>query len=213
MLTFIKFGDLNCEFYAADKGLFDPLGKWTCNIWLAGGHNQQGLCEIASDIIDSKDFCLGNSGSDLFVDIHIVPDGAGTSAILDINQPSPPCTHSVSSFLGDNFKQENSKPDNDTFNFVGMSGDEVKLRLESDPQAGNNGGSAGLNIQGSSLNESKSGVPPLEINVTLPADGEYSISVHQPKTPGGRFRGSYILRVESSTGGIDLIEPSNDVEK
>ncbi len=93
--------------------------------------------------------------------------------IIEVDKPSPPCVASVSSFLGNNFKQEKSRPDNDTFNFAGMSGDEINLRLESDTQAGNNGGSAGLNIRGSTLDESTSGTPPLELDVILPEDGEY----------------------------------------
>ena len=95
-----------------------------------------------------------------------------------------------------------------------MAGDEVKLTLEANTQEGNNGGEASLGINDNSLNDEMSGALPLEINATLPADGEYSVNVEQPKNPAGqRFRRSYILRIEASTGSIDLIEPANSVEK
>jgi hypothetical protein len=214
-LVFVQWGDKDCEFYAADRSGFTALGVWICNIWIGDKETSGGICHIDSQLIDSKKFCFGNPDYPLHVDINIVPDESGNKASLDINQqPAPPCPLAVSSFLGDNFKQEKSRPDNDTFNFAGMSGDEINLRVESDTQAGNNGGSAGLNIRGSTLDESTSGTPPLELDVTLPEDGEYSISVEQPRRPKDqRFRGSYILRVTSSTGSIDLIEPSNNVEK
>lgn len=213
-LVFAQWGDKDCEFYAADRSGFTALGEWTCNIWIGELNTPDGLCQIDSQLIDSKKFCFGSPNYPFHVDINIVPDESGNKATLDINQqPAPPCPLSVSSFLGDNFKQEKSRPDNDTFNFASMSGDEINLRLESDPQAGSNGGSAGVNIRGSTLDESTSGVLPLDMDVTLPADGEYSISVYQPRNSGERFRGSYILRVESSMGSIDTIEPGNDVEK
>lgn len=75
------------------------------------------------------------------------------------------------------------------------------------------GREASLGISGNSLSDETSGALPLEITATLPADGEYSVSVEQPKNPAGqRFGGNYILSVETSTG-VDLIEPTKSVEK
>ncbi len=194
----------NCEFYAANITSLSPYGVWNC-ITISS-------CDASEPvIIDSINFC-----------VEYAPPGANNSVgivikegkILMADQPAPPCDNAVLSFLGDNPKQEKSKPDADVFLFDGIGGDEVKLRLEANPQDGNNGGEASLGISGNSLDDETSGALPLEIMATLPADGEYSITVRQPKNPAGhRFRGSYILRIEASTGSIDLIEPTNNVEK
>jgi hypothetical protein len=78
---------------------------------------------------------------------------------------------------------------------------------------GNNGGEASLSIVGNSLNESTSGTLPLGINATLPADGKYSITVEQSNNSGGeRYRGSYMLNLESSNA-VGVIEPTSTVEK
>jgi hypothetical protein len=211
-------GEENCQFYAANKStVFPPYGHWNCNLFYFDDSYPDFPECIDTNVLDTNTFCLDNCPHDPSVKINIVADN-NNNPVLDISGCISNwhgyCSGLVSSFLGDNPKQEKSKPDSDVFLFDGETGAEVTLRLEADPQEGNNGGQASLGISGNSLDESTSGTPPLEINATLPEDGEYSISVDQPRRPKDqRFRGSYILRVTPSTGSIDLIEPSNNVEK
>lgn len=195
----------SCTFYAAKDDIFHLWGRWTCYIY----QKANGVCTtVLAQELTMKDFCVEKPDSEVTLKIEgDVPN------IIEVDKPSPPCVASVSSFLGDNPKQEKSKLDTDEFLFDGSGGDQVTLTLETDPQLGNNGGEAGLGISGNSLNESTSGALPLELDATLPADGEYSIIVEQPKRPKDqRLRGSYVLSVESATG-VDLIEPTNNVEK
>jgi hypothetical protein len=196
----------SCTFYAAkDSGAFPMWGRWTCFIY----EKAHGFCTtVLAEELTMKDFCVENSDSEVTLKIE------GEDAnFIDVDKPSPPCVPSVLSFLGDNPKQEKSKPDSDEFLFDGSGGDQVTLTLETDSQLGNNGGEASLGISANSLNESTTGAPPLEINVTLPEDGQYSIIVEQPKKSADRFRGSYILTITPGIGTIGLIEPTNNVEK
>ena len=187
-----------CTFYAAAKDIFSPYGKWTCTV---------GVPPRPDTVLASAEFCVEKG------DTKVNLEFLGSSG-LTVDKPSPPCRSSVSSFLGDNFKQEKSERDSDEFLFDGASGDRVTLMLETNPQEGHNGGVARLGIHGDTLNESTSGIPPIELEVTLPASAEYSITVEQPKRPKDqRFRGSYLLSVTPTIGSIDLIEPTNNVEK
>jgi hypothetical protein len=207
-LGIVDAGVQNCEFYAADKGFFSPFGSWECELMIPNPDDQNACDAFA----DSVEFCVKDTSNVIFT---FTPNGTDLPT-LTVNKPMPNtfgfCPKSVSSFLGDNFKQEKSKPDSDVFLFDGAGGDQVTLRLETNPQEGNNGGEASLDISGSSLNEATTGAPPLELEVTLPGNGEYSITVEQPKNSAQRFRGSYILNVESAMG-VGLIEPTNNVEK
>jgi len=202
---FQDFDPIPCTFYAAERTLFPPFGKWTCSLFPTG---PDGLCLTPS--IDEVDFCVQPAPPDADNSVKLFID---KNEKLSTDQPVPPCSGTVSSFLGDNSKQEKSRPDSDVFLFDGTGGDEVTLRLETNPQEGNNGGEASLGISGNSLNESTTGAPPLELEVTLPGDGEYSVTVEQPKKSAERFRGSYILSVMPTTGSIESIEPTNNVEK
>jgi hypothetical protein len=201
-----------CTFYAANITIFSPAGKWTCAVI------QSEIPTVDCSIVDIDDetkivhessFCLDvNTPPGVGIDISINSDGS-----FSVTGATDNCSSLVSSFLGDNPKQEKSKPDSDVFLFDGKGGDQVTLRLEANPQEGNNGGQASLGISGNSVNESTSGAPPLELETTLPGAGKYSITVGQPKNSAQRFRGSYILSVVPTIGSIDLIEPTNDVEK
>jgi hypothetical protein len=196
--------DIPCTFYTAKSTIFSPLGLWDCKLY---GATDSGC--VTQSILSETQFCVTPISDAIFVDLDISPSPPTISA----NFSPPPCkSTSLQSFLGDSFKQEKSKPDSDEFLFDGNAGDEVMLTLRANPKEGNNGGSATMRIIGSSLDESTSGMPPLELDVTLPEDGEYSIIVEQPKKSAERFRGSYNLDVESATG-IGLIEPTNNVEK
>ncbi|MGB7293060.1 MAG: hypothetical protein WBD99_12880 [Thermodesulfobacteriota bacterium] len=197
--------DIPCTFYAAASTIFSPLGLWDCKLY---GASDSG-CVTQSTLFETK-FCVTPISDDIFVDLFI----SANPPTMFANFSPPPCNStSLRSFLGDNVKQEKSKPDSDEFLFDGNAGDEVMLTLRANPKEGNNGGEASLGISGNSLNESTSGALPLEIEATLPGDGEYSITVGQPKNSAESFRGSYILSVTPSTGSIDLIEPTINVEK
>lgn len=209
----VLFQEYNeCTFYAANGGVLSPAGKWTCAV--IQSEIPTADCSIddvdnVTTIVHESSFCLDvNAPPGVGIDISIISDGS-----FSVSGATDNCSSLVSSFLGDNPKQEKSKPDSDEFTFDGAAGAEVTLRLETNPQEGNNGGEANFAISGNSLNESTSGTPPLEINATLPADGKYSITVEQPKNSAQRFRGSYLLSVTPTNGSIDLIEPTNNVEK
>lgn len=210
----VPSGTNKCAFYAAKYTAFTPLGKWNCTLYDVSV-NDPGACNNTdSGFINKISFCVQSAPPDADNSVGLFIEGMVGNTELSTDQPAPPCSSAVSSFLGDNPKQEKSTPDSDIFLFDGAGGDEVTLKLETNPQGGNNGGEATLGISGNSLNESTSGMPPLELDVTLPEDGKYSISVEQPRRPKDqRFRGSYILRVTPGTGSIDLIEPTNSVEK
>jgi hypothetical protein len=202
---FIKIPVNDCKFYAAAINIFSPFGKWSCETFVT---DSDGACDSGNPA-KSVNFCLEDFPGGPFVNLTVHPDGS-----ITVNASSPPCSTAVSSFLGDNFKQEKSKRDVDEFNINGKEGNEVTLTLESDPQAGNNGGQAILMLTGNSLNDAVSGALPLEITTTLPATGDYSIVVAQPKGPNAlRYRGPYWLRIESASGNIDLINPTASVEK
>jgi hypothetical protein len=200
----------SCQFYAADETVFSPFGSWVCAV-IKGPQFDCTLNDIdnVTTVINRKYFCLEDFPGGPFVDLNVTSDGS-----ITVNASSPPCSTGVSSFLGNNFKQEKSKRDVDEFNIDGKGGDEVTLTLESDPQAGNNGGQAILMLTGNSLNDAVSGALPLELTSRLPATGDYLIVVAQPKGSNLlRYRGDYMLTVDSSLGDSDLVTPSNSVEK
>ncbi len=199
--------DIPCTFYAAASTIFSPLGLWDCKLY---GATDSGC--VTQSILFETQFCVTPISDAIFVDLSIL-NPSQSPPTISVNFSPPPCNStSLQSFLGDNSKQEKSKPDSDEFLFDGDAGDDVMLTLRANPKEGNNGGNATMHISGNSLDESTTGAPPLEIDVTLPVDGEYSIAVEQPNNSAQRFRGSYILNVESATG-LGLIEPTTSVEK
>jgi hypothetical protein len=200
----------SCQFYAADETMFSPFGSWVCAV-IEGPHFDCTLNDIdnVTTVISRKYFCLEDFPGGPFVDLDVSSGGS-----ITVNASSPPCSTGVSSFLGDNLKHEKSKRDVDEFNTNGKEGDEVTLTLESDPQAGNNGGEATLMLTGNSLRDAVSGALPIELTSTLPATGEYSIVVAQPKGSNVlRYRGAYMLTVDSSLGDNDSLSPAKSVER
>jgi hypothetical protein len=203
----LNANEKNCKFYAAKITSFSPFGEWDCTVFSIGS---DGKCNTLDPVTDTS-VCVDYKGPAPQFTIDVLDRSINVDS--NLNPPDPFCSSSVSAFLGDNRRQEKSKPDTDVFLFDGADGDEVTLRLEADPQGGHNGSEAIFGISGNSLNESTSGTPPLELDVTLPGDGKYSITVEQPRRPKDqRFRGGYILDVESAMG-VGLIEPSINVEK
>ena len=212
----VKMDAMLNEFYAANRTVFSPFGKWVCKVYLDESQPpDQCMIQPQQAPLDTVDFCLINNpfGSSVFIDV--VTDASGNIKLkIDGNVKNTPCSSSVVSFLGDNRKHEQSKRDRDLFEFSGTAGEEVKVMLQPSPTTGNNGGEAVLGLEGNSLRESVSGVLPLKIISVLPADGRYSIVVEQANTPvDAGFRGDYILSVEPISGSIDLIEPAANVEK
>jgi len=199
----LSAGLQTCTFYAADKTIFSPFGRWDCDVKTV----EDGKC--GDTFVSGVTFCLTDNGEP--VGLVVGP----TAKEISVNFPTGACgSSSVTAFLGDNTKHDTSKRDFDSFLFSGSAGDEVRLRLRPDRQGGNNGGEATLGISGGSLNEETSGKLPLALDATLPEDGDYLVTVGQPRNPGdGRFRGGYSLRVNIPAGSPGLISPANDVEK
>ena len=215
-----------CHFYAADikHSLFSPLGQWTCDLYIAFGTGDGAICgdeEDAFGPVHQTVFCQGDQPfGDYGVDLKVT---VGAEAFdwsqyrLEISGNSispPPCSASVSSVLGDHPDQSGATPDLDTFLFQGAAGDQVTVRLEADPRAGHNGGTASLRVRDESSGQSRTtvGTLPLEGTGTLPTTGRYEVEVGQPAVPNP-FRGSYILRIKPIAGSIDRLEPAANVEK
>jgi hypothetical protein len=211
-----------CQFYAADLTVFSPLGKWSCHVFsppTAPTIPVRSPC-AGDDLIPrtSTTFCQGDQpfgdyGVRLVVTVGGGDSGWGLSATGNSVSP-PPCSSSVSSFLGDHPDPSGATPDLDTFLFQGAAGDQVTVRLEADPRAGHNGGIASLGGREvrSGLSLVTVGTLPLELSATLPTTGQYAVEVEQPDVPN-RFRGSYILRIKPTTESIDSIEAATNVEK
>jgi hypothetical protein len=194
------------NFYSAEETIFSPGGEWTCVFW-----EPTRRCFQDIDNTTTFSFCLDVSGPSVNpVRIALLPNKQYT-----VNYPPPPCnTSSVSSFLGDNPKHDQSKRDFDSYLFGGKAGDELRLRLRPDRQGGNNEGEARLAISGGPLNDEVSGKLPLALDTVLPEDGEYLVTIEQLRNPGEeRYRGGYSLRFNIPSGSPGLISPTNDVEK
>ena len=120
------------------------------------------------------------------------------------------------SFLGNDPKP--SILDQDIFEFNGMKGKKVIIRLESNPAEAGSGKRATLllvaKIPRILFIKTDQSVLPNEIAVTLPATGEYLITVaEQPKmAKGERYRGAYCLSLESSPEIMQTLKPALWVE-
>jgi hypothetical protein len=202
----IDAGKQECTWYAANDILLSPFGQWNCEEYRTTADGQ--FCGDRADIF--VDFCLEDIPGNPGVHLEIRPDDS-----LQVNFSPPPCPSSVRSFLGDHPDQLGTTPDLDTFLFTGTGGDEVTVRLEADPRAGHNGGTVSLGVRDAgsvALSRATSGTPPLELTATLPATGPYAVEVGQPAAPQ-RFRGAYSVRIKPTTGSLDRIEPTANVEK
>jgi hypothetical protein len=135
------------------------------------------------------------------------------NATAEQSQASSPKEVSVDAWLGDSKDAASGIPESDKFSFEGTSGDTVTLRLEADPQRGNNGGKATLRFGGPPAQQ-VTGTLPKTITVQLAATGKCEIAVEQPSGGGEEdYRGAYILRVESAQGEIKTLYPTRSVEK
>jgi hypothetical protein len=157
----------------------------------------------------------------------ITPDIAGTYALelmvsdgLDVAFDNVAVTvikkATLCSILGNDPKP--SILDQDIFKFNGVKGESVTIRLNDElPEAGS-GKRASLmltaKIPGVLFIKTDRGVLPNEITATLPATGEYLITVaEQPKiAKGERYRGAYCISLEASQETMQTLKPAFWVE-
>lgn len=205
------------RFYAADYGVFTPIGEWSARTGFAGGF----FCNVDRNNV-KKRFCLksnpflGDAPVNIVLSVKfgsLTLDVSGDNVFIPSDQDNPNCPKTAVSYLGD--KPRQSGRDRDGFLFDGTEGEEITITLEANPKSGNNGGIASLGLRGGSLDEFVEGELPQEIIATLPSDGKYSIIVGQPKDipRSKRYEGDYFLTVESPTSNVAPLELGNNVER
>jgi hypothetical protein len=100
-------------------------------------------------------------------------------------------------------------PDRDTFAFQGNKGERVTLTLEASSSGNTNGGRAVLilqdRIRGTWLFRADRGPLPNRIEATLPAAGQYLVTVMDDPFcgRGKRFRGDYVLSLQGASGCLE----------
>jgi hypothetical protein len=197
------------QFYAAEINFFSPFGPWSCAFFTD---------PFCIGKAGSGNFCLVQRGSDQSVLITlketIDPFSGDPHFTFSSNFPKTCNSSSTNAFLGD--RPQQLKPDKDTFSFSDTEGDEVTLRLEEDGSVGHIGKEATFRLRGpagTSLDEVKTGELPLEITATIPKSGDYEIVVDQKGiTDNTRYRGGYVITLDSSQSDVNEIDPSQDVE-
>ena len=118
--------------------------------------------------------------------------------------------------LGDDPKP--SILDQDIFRFKGAEGEDVSIKLDVDPSGSYSGRRATLilkdRVSGERFVRTDRSALPNEINVTLPARGEYQIIVAEQLklAPGTKFRGDYCLTLGSSGKASQTLAPTRWVE-
>lgn len=205
----IKPDGKDCQFYAADQGLFPPFGKWLC---VVGTEKQPSLLPCADgSTFASKQLCIKSFEK---IGIVIKNDGNG-KRVMEVTGGNAfdsfgRCSTKAISVLGD--RPQQSKRDKDSFSFEGTEGDEVTITADFFLENGHTGDVVTLILKGNSLNEEVTGSLPQDITSTLPVSGKYTVIVEQPRGAGDeRFRGSYSLTPESPNEDL-VLEPENDVE-
>jgi hypothetical protein len=108
--------------------------------------------------------------------------------------------------------------DQDIFKFKGIKGEKVIIRLVSDPAGAGSGKRVALllasRIPGVLFVRTDQSVLPNEIAATLPATGEYLVTVAElPRiVKGERYRGTYCLSLEASPEIMQTLKPTLWVE-
>jgi hypothetical protein len=134
-----------------------------------------------------------------------------TNTIAQSQAPSPREV-SVKAWLGDS-QDPSGRPDIDVFSFFGTAGDSITMRLDPDTKSGNNGGHAILRFVGPPARQ-VTGELPKTIRVELDSTRRYDTAVEQAEGQGEeRYRGGYILTIESEQGNIRGPVPGDSVEK
>lgn len=102
------------------------------------------------------------------------------------------------------------------FRIVGNAGDSVTVRLDPDTRGGNNGGHATLRFVGPPAQQVTDALTvehPQTITVQLDSTRSYDIAVEQEGLGDERYKGGYILTVESAQGKLYKLAPFDSVEK
>ena len=215
-----------CTFYAADDTIFSPFGSWHIDInHICSSLPGAGGVIDPRNHITSKYFSVENKNR---VDITVDPVfssgrrfditvsiGGRAVGTLDAEQSQASSSKEVSvdAWLGDSKDAASGIPESDKFSFFGTAGDTVTIRLEADPQSGNNGGKATLRFGGPPARQ-VTGALPKTFTVELTSTGRCEIAVEQPSGGGEEdYRGGYTLKVESAQGEIETLMPAVSVEK
>jgi hypothetical protein len=225
----VNFSALNvgqpCTFYAADDTILSPWGEWSVVITRP---ERNGNCTkfqfpnrinhtYTLDVQPGNRFTLDPRAAGYF------RLGRGTNRAEDSSETAPDGVESLPSptrvrrlplkaWLGDS-QEPSGAPDSDVFNFMGTAGDSVTVRVQADTEGGNNGGEVTLRLMGPTARQ-VSGELPKRITAELDATGRYEIAVEQAgQNEQQRYRGGYILTVESAQGKIHALIPANSVEK
>ncbi|HXZ44593.1 MAG TPA: hypothetical protein VEH53_07165 [archaeon] len=135
-----------------------------------------------------------------------VNDGeeASDPAEVSVLVTKPACH--VTSHLGE---KRSWIPDQDSFTFQGKKGDTVTLTLQADGNGSSHGQRAVLALQdrirGTWFFRADRGALPKEIKATLPATGEYLVTVMDDPFcwRGARYRGDYVLSLEGASGCLE----------
>jgi len=196
------------EFYRAEINFLSPFGPWECAAY------PDPICFASST--GRRRFCIKESDFSSKGSVRItLTETEEHHFRITTNYPLTCDSASVNAFLGD--RPQQSKPDRDTFSFSDTEGDEVILTLKKDGAVGHIGEEATFRLRGprgsASLDEFRTGKLPLEITANIPTSGDYEIVVNQKGiTDDLRYRGGYIITLDTSLGDVDEIVPSRDVE-
>jgi hypothetical protein len=223
-----------CTFYRIKKTIFSHTGQWEARFIDRGRFGFVKRFKVNEDTnrVDIKIGirCHGpgrcpNDDGDEFSPLQIFVNGVrqraetfaetGTEGVntLQQSQAPSPTELGVEAWLGDT-KDPSGTPDSDRWFFLGDAGDSVIVRLEPDNKGGNNEGPAILRFIGPPTKQ-VSGKLPLRIDVAeLGSTGRYDIEIEQTAGQGDeRYRGGYILTIESAQGTIHGLSPTDSVEK
>ena len=117
----------------------------------------------------------------------------------------------TSGFLGDRVR------DIDEYLFKGEVGETITIMLNRDTSTGSGGDQARLTLRdqiaGAQVQETRTGLLPLQITVELPKSGTYLVQVAQiGERNSSIFKGNFVLSVASSSRSFPPLEPRQNVE-
>jgi len=214
----ISAGAVDDNFYSADVDIFSPYGVWACQLITETIQSCLTIGPFVCTCDTCKVFTLEKGDDAVYV--TFTEDSITVSLNSDSNASTAQARlaeESDTSTTQATFGDDNTKPrrDRDTWSIQGTEGEIVTVTLEADPAAGHSGEQATLILQNGSFTiETKTDALPIEITTTLQTTGEYKLVVQQHDIPEEvRFRGRYFLSVKSSSGKVQDIKPSEDVEQ
>ena len=187
---------------------------------------QVGFADLDPVSIDHPDPLVPQA---TFVAPEVPPKGATLTFQLTVNddeeEASEPVEVSVvvtkaqcqvTSHLGE---KRHWIPDRDTFTFQGNKGERVTLTLEAGGSGNANGGRAVLILQDrirhTWLLRADRGALPNQIQATLPATGQYLVTVMDDPfcRRSARFRGDYVLSLTGASGCLESTRRCLSVKK